>query len=161
MTYTKGRIVNDADSHTMETQDWLAAHLEGEYKEMYSQVYSKREGGDRIVKMIDAAKARKSDPEARAKALENPIEGAKGWLGYGGRNASKRSTGSASRASWSFPPSGWARSPGPRATTSAMPRPPRSTRRSRSSAMPIRAWIASPSLRSTIPSVALPRRSAR
>lgn len=84
MTYTKGRIVNDADSHTMETQDWLAPYLEGEYKEMYSQVYSQREGGDRIVKMIDAAKARKSDPEARAKALENPIEGAKGWLGYGG-----------------------------------------------------------------------------
>ena len=51
MTYTKGRIVNDADSHTMETQDWLAPYLEGEYKEMYSQVYSKREGGDRIVKM--------------------------------------------------------------------------------------------------------------
>ena len=83
MTYTAGRIVNDADAHTMETQDWLAPYLEGEYKEMYSQVYSKREGGDRIVKMIDAAKARKNDPEARAKALENPIEGAKGWLGYG------------------------------------------------------------------------------
>ena len=54
MTYTAGRIVNDADAHTMETQDWLAPYLEGEYKEMYSQVYSKREGGDRIVKMIDA-----------------------------------------------------------------------------------------------------------
>ena len=24
MTYTAGRIVNDADAHTMETQDWLA-----------------------------------------------------------------------------------------------------------------------------------------
>ena len=69
MTYTAGRVVNDADAHTMETQDWLAPYLEGEYKEMYSQVYSKREGGDRIVKMIDAAKARKNDPEARAKAL--------------------------------------------------------------------------------------------
>ena len=42
MTYTAGRIVNDADAHTMETQDWLAPYLEGEYKEMYSQVYSKR-----------------------------------------------------------------------------------------------------------------------
>ena len=49
MTYTAGRVVNDADAHTMETQDWLAPYLEGEYKEMYSQVYSKREGGDRIV----------------------------------------------------------------------------------------------------------------
>ena len=90
MTYTKGRIVNDADSHTMETQDWLAAHLEGEYKEMYSQVYSKREGGDRIVKMIDAAKARKSNPEERAKVAANPIEGPKGWLGYGGFDKEER-----------------------------------------------------------------------
>ncbi|HAG38249.1 MAG TPA: amidohydrolase, partial [Erythrobacter sp.] len=90
MTYTAGRVVNDADAHTMETQDWLAPYLEGEYKEMYSQVYSKREGGDRIVKMIDAAKARKNDPEARAKALENPIEGAKGWLGYGGFDKDER-----------------------------------------------------------------------
>ncbi|MCR2833510.1 amidohydrolase family protein [Parerythrobacter lacustris] len=90
MTYTRGRVVNDADAHTMETQNWLAPYLEGEYKEMYSEVYSKREGGERITKMIDMAKARKSDPEARAKALENPIEGAKGWLGYGGFDKEER-----------------------------------------------------------------------
>lgn len=90
MTYTRGRIVNDADAHTMETQNWLAPYLEGEFKEMYSEVYSKREGGDRIVKMIDAARARKADPQARAKALENPIEGAKGWLGYGGFDKEER-----------------------------------------------------------------------
>ena len=90
MTYTRGRIVNDADAHTMETQNWLAPYLEGEYKEMYSEVYSKREGGERITKMIDMAKARKNDSEARAKALENPIEGAKGWLGYGGFDTEER-----------------------------------------------------------------------
>ncbi|WP_328600505.1 amidohydrolase family protein [Pontixanthobacter aquaemixtae] len=90
MVYTKGRIVNDADAHTMETQNWLAPYLEGEYKELYSEVYSKREGGERITQMIDMAKARKTDPEARAKALENPIEGAKGWLGYGGFDKDER-----------------------------------------------------------------------
>ena len=90
MTYVGGRIVNDADAHTMETQDWLAPYLEGEYKEKYSQVYSRGEGGERIVKMIDAAKARKSNPEERAKVAANPIEGPKGWLGYGGFDKEER-----------------------------------------------------------------------
>lgn len=90
MAYVGGRIVNDADAHTMETQDWLAPYLEGEYKEKYSQVYSKREGGERIVKMIDAARARKNNPEERAKVAANPIEGPKGWLGYGGFDKEER-----------------------------------------------------------------------
>ena len=90
MTYANGRIINDADAHTMETQNWLAPYLEGEYKEMYSEVYSKREGGERITKMIDIAKARKDNPDERAKAAENPIAGAKGWLGYGGFDKEER-----------------------------------------------------------------------
>ena len=90
MTYSNGRIINDADAHTMETQDWLAPYLEGEYKEKYSAVYSKRDGGDRIVKMIDLAKARKTDAAARLAAAENPIKGAKGWLGYGGFDKEER-----------------------------------------------------------------------
>ena len=90
MTYANGRIINDADAHTMETQDWLAPYLEGEYKEKYSAVYSQREGGERIVRMIDQARARKQDPVARAAAAANPIQGAKGWLGYGGFDAEER-----------------------------------------------------------------------
>ena len=90
MTYANGRIINDADSHTMETQDWLAPYLEGEYKEKYTGVYSKREGGERITKMIDAAMARKHDPDARAKAAAHIIDGDKGWLGYGGFDKDER-----------------------------------------------------------------------
>lgn len=90
MTYANGRIINDADSHTMETQDWLTPYLEGEYKEKYTGVYSKREGGERITKMIDMATARKADPDARAKAAANIIGGDKGWLGYGGFDKEER-----------------------------------------------------------------------
>ena len=90
MTYSNGRIINDADAHTMETQDWLAPYLEGELKEKYSGVYSKREGGERIVEMIDKAMERRTDPEARKAAAENPIGGAKGWLGYGGFDKEER-----------------------------------------------------------------------
>lgn len=90
MVYSKGRIINDADAHTMETQDWLAPYVDSAFKDQYSQVYSNKDGGERIIKMIDMAKARKADPAARAKALENPIEGAKGWLGYGGFDKEER-----------------------------------------------------------------------
>lgn len=90
MAYAKGRIINDADSHTMETQDWLAPYLEGDYKEMYTGVYSKREGGERITKMIDVAMARKNDPEARARASKDIISGDKGWLSFGGFDKDER-----------------------------------------------------------------------
>jgi predicted TIM-barrel fold metal-dependent hydrolase len=90
MAYANGRIINDADSHTMETQDWLAPYLEGDYKEMYTAVYSKREGGERITKMIDVAMARKADPEARAKASKDIISGDKGWLSFGGFDKDER-----------------------------------------------------------------------
>lgn len=90
MTYANGRIINDADSHSMETQDWLAPYLEGEFKETYSGVYSKREGGERIVKMIEHAMKRQSDPEARAKAAANPIQGEKGWAGFGAFDTGER-----------------------------------------------------------------------
>ena len=90
MAYANGRIINDADSHTMETQDWLAPYLEGEYKEMYTGVYSKREGGERITKMIDVAMARKNDPQARAEASKDIISGAKGWMSFGGFDKQER-----------------------------------------------------------------------
>lgn len=90
MSYANGRIINDADSHTMETQDWLAPYLDGEYKEKYTGVYSKREGGERISKMIDLAMARRHDSEARAKASKDIISGDKGWLSFGGFDKQER-----------------------------------------------------------------------
>jgi predicted TIM-barrel fold metal-dependent hydrolase len=90
MTYSNGRIINDADAHTMETQDWLAPYLEGEYKEMYTGVYLKREGGERITKMIEQAKQRGTDAAKRAEVAANPIEGPKGWLGFGAFDQQER-----------------------------------------------------------------------
>lgn len=90
MSYANGRVINDADSHSMETQDWLTPYLEGEYRDRYTGVYLKREGGERITAMIDKALARKQDPEARARAAANPIAGDKGWLGYGGFDKEER-----------------------------------------------------------------------
>jgi hypothetical protein len=90
MTYANGRVIHDADSHTMETADWLAPYLEGEHLEKLGSLYSKRDAGVAIVKQIDLAKARKTNPEAAAEAAANPIAGPKGWLGYGAFDTDER-----------------------------------------------------------------------
>lgn len=88
MTYVSGRIVHDADSHVMETREWLEpfmdAQLKGELKPLYG-----REPG-RIDKLLDLAKARKGDAEAEAKALDNAIGGPKGWMAYGAFDVDER-----------------------------------------------------------------------
>jgi len=90
MTYANGRIIHDADSHTMETSDWLAPYLEGEHRAKLGALYSQRDAGVAIVKQIDLAKARKSNPAAAAEAASNPIAGPKGWLGYGAFDSDER-----------------------------------------------------------------------
>jgi predicted TIM-barrel fold metal-dependent hydrolase len=90
MTYSKGRVIHDADSHTMETADWLQPYLQGEHREKLSSLYSQSPAGQHIVKLIDQAKARKHDPEAQAAAAENPVAGPKGWLGYGAFDTDER-----------------------------------------------------------------------
>ena len=67
MSYTRGRVVHDADSHVMETRDWLAPFTEAEFK---SKIPSLGEGFGRLESIIETAKQRKSDPIADAKAAE-------------------------------------------------------------------------------------------
>jgi hypothetical protein len=117
MTYANGRVIHDADSHTMETADWLAPYLEGEHLEKLGSLYSKRDAGVAIVKQIDLAKARKTNPEASAEAAANPIAGPRaGWATAPSTptSGSRPWTGWASAASWCSRPSAWARSPRPR-----------------------------------------------
>lgn len=87
MSYTRGRVVHDADSHVMETGDWIAAFTEPEFK---SKIPSLGEGFGRLESIIAQAKQRKTDPEADAKAAENPIAGVKGWGAYGAFDADER-----------------------------------------------------------------------
>jgi predicted TIM-barrel fold metal-dependent hydrolase len=87
MSYTRGRVVHDADSHVMETRDWMAPFTEAEFKD---KIPSLGEGFGRLESIIEAAKQRKSDPVADAKAAENPIAGVKGWGAYGAFDPDER-----------------------------------------------------------------------
>lgn len=90
MSYSKGRVIHDADAHTMETGDWLAPYLSEAHRERLGALYSQREAGAHILKLIDQAKSRKGDAQASEAAAENPIAGAKGWLGYGAFDTDER-----------------------------------------------------------------------
>ena len=92
MTYANGRIIHDADSHTMETGDWLVPYLTEELQERLGMMYGngKVAPGSRILAVIDKARERKTDAAADAEARANIISGAKGWGGYGAFDTEER-----------------------------------------------------------------------
>ena len=89
MTYAADRTVFDADSHVMETREWLEPFLDDDLKARLRPIHGAEPG--RIDKMLEQAKARKGDAEAEAKAFENPIAGPKGWLAAGAFDPAERS----------------------------------------------------------------------
>lgn len=90
MNYAYGRVINDADSHTMETDDWIYEFLDSdELREKYGTLYKADKSG-RVVGMIEKAKARAGDPESDAAAAEDPISGDKGWMAFGAFDARER-----------------------------------------------------------------------
>jgi len=88
MTYAEGRTVFDADSHVMETREWLDPFLDADLRREFRPLYGTESG--RIDTLLAQAKARKGDAEAEAKALENPIAGPKAWLAAGAFDPEER-----------------------------------------------------------------------
>ena len=81
MSYANGRVIHDADSHVMETRDWLAAFADRDAAQVRS-LYGKQAEPDRQARRTSASK-RTHDAEAAAKAAQKPIAGPKGWIAYG------------------------------------------------------------------------------
>ena len=88
MTYANGRIIHDADSHVMETREWLDPYLDADLKTKLRPLYGRTPG--RVDKLLDKAKARKTDTAADAEAFENPIAGPKGWIAAGAFDPAER-----------------------------------------------------------------------
>lgn len=88
MTYAGDRRIFDADSHVMETREWLDPYLDPEVRRQLRPLYGHKPG--RIDKLLEEAKARKGDAAAEAKALENPIAGPKGWTAAGAFDPEER-----------------------------------------------------------------------
>lgn len=88
MSYVSGRVCHDADSHVMETREWLAPYLDAELSEKLRPLYGRER--NRIDNLLDEAKKRKSDAAALATAAENPIAGPKGWSALGAFDGEER-----------------------------------------------------------------------
>jgi predicted TIM-barrel fold metal-dependent hydrolase len=90
MPYCEGRLFYDADSHIMETADWLSKHVDPEYRDRIGPMQFERIGnfGDAITK-LDANGAHDAET---AKALEdNVVGGPKGYEALGASNPQERS----------------------------------------------------------------------
>lgn len=91
MTYSDGRRYYDADSHIMETVEWLHEHATESERAILPEL-SPRGAGTQALQSIKAAQARRASAEATAKLLEQPlISGPKGWLAYGASTRDERS----------------------------------------------------------------------
>jgi predicted TIM-barrel fold metal-dependent hydrolase len=88
MIYSNGRVVHDADSHVMETGNWLQPFAAAEHAKLVRLFGGNGLGA--IDKLVAAAEARKTDPQATAAAAENPIAGPKGWSAYGAFDTDER-----------------------------------------------------------------------
>ncbi len=91
MSYAQGGTFYDSDSHLMETTDWLRSHATTEEAALIGEL-SPGNAGLGVHKAIAKAEARRGDPEATAKLLQEPIiSGPKGWFAYGASTPDERS----------------------------------------------------------------------
>lgn len=90
MGYAGERIMCDADSHIMETFDWLKEHADPDLRDSIPPL--KLGGAGRLAeKAIENALARRKDPSKAAELRANVIGGAKGWGAYGAFDPAERS----------------------------------------------------------------------
>lgn len=89
MSFAYGRVINDADSHTMETADWIYEFLDEGLRAKYGYLYQS-DKAERVINMIDVAKARIAEGGPDATSPENPIGGDKGWLAVGAFDTKER-----------------------------------------------------------------------
>jgi len=88
MAYAEGRIFNDADSHVMETRDWLIAHADPDIREKLHPL-AIGSGGRMVDKAIAHAEDRRKDPAA-VKDAEQNLMIRKGWEALGAFDPDER-----------------------------------------------------------------------
>jgi uncharacterized protein len=90
MSYASGRAYCDADSHLMETPDWLVRYADPHLRDRLLPLSLGKGGASPEQKIADAL-ARVKDPAATDKIARDVIAGPKGWGAYGAFTASERS----------------------------------------------------------------------
>jgi predicted TIM-barrel fold metal-dependent hydrolase len=89
MPYATGRVFNDADSHIMESTDWLSSYADPSIRDRLIRMRLEA-GGAKAEEAIANALARQQDAAATDAIASNVIAGPKGWAAYGAMNASER-----------------------------------------------------------------------
>jgi predicted TIM-barrel fold metal-dependent hydrolase len=89
MPYAAGRVINDADSHIMESLDWLASHADPGVRDRLGSMRLEA-GGSGAEKAIARALARQQDAAATAEIATNVVSGPKGWAAYGAIDPGER-----------------------------------------------------------------------
>ena len=77
MPYIEGRTAHDADSHVMETPDWLVEHAEAGIRERIPALYlaTTRPGEETLIQKL---RRKHADPEYRARDAEELMQ-RKNW----------------------------------------------------------------------------------
>lgn len=94
-SYAAGRVCHDADSHVMETPEWLDPFLDGALRDrlgsagVFGSLYGRGDNA-KVPRLIAEARERKQDREASARAAEGLIAGPKGWSAFGAFDAEER-----------------------------------------------------------------------
>ncbi len=89
MPYAQTRVINDADSHIMESEDWLAGFADAGVRDRLLSLRLEA-GGAGAAKAIRNAQARQLDPEATAAIAVDVVSGPKGWGALGAMNPDER-----------------------------------------------------------------------
>ena len=89
MSYAAGRIIHDADSHIMESLDWLPSYADAGIKDRLISMRLEA-GGSGAAKAIAIAQARQKDPVATEAIAHDVVTGPKGWAAYGAMNPDER-----------------------------------------------------------------------
>jgi len=94
MPYAEGRIFNDADSHFVETQDWIFQYADPKVRPKLAPMDFEACGGKATEELVSALPSmiqrRKKDPAAMARAEANVLE-RKSWHALGGYDPGERS----------------------------------------------------------------------
>lgn len=89
MPYAEGRTYFDADSHIMETSDWLVQYADPGIRDRIRPLYLGGAGA-MAEEAVRDAEARRGDPDA-AKRLEDDLMKPKGWKALGAFDPAERS----------------------------------------------------------------------
>lgn len=89
MAYAQGRVINDADSHIMESEGWLASFADSDIRDRLLSLRLEA-GGAGAAKAIKLAQERQKDPEKTAAIAVDVVSGPKGWGALGAMNPDER-----------------------------------------------------------------------